>query len=177
MERIIVTTERLVLREWTESMSDIEALKSFLQDKEVMYAYEHGFSDAEVLKWLKWNMQSYQKNGFGLWAIELKETSRIIGECGLTNQFIEGKEYLEIGYHLCKSDWGNGYAIEAAKATKEYAFLQLHYQEVVSMIRDTNISSMNVAIRNGMTIKKRFTKYYQGIEMPHYLFSTSMKSS
>ncbi|MHC5373656.1 GNAT family N-acetyltransferase [Enterococcus sp. LJL120] len=164
----VLETPRLRLREWQPG-EELE-LSKFLADPEVMYAYEHGFSEAEVKNWLQWNLTSYQENQFGLWAMELKAIGEIIGECGLTSQQVAGKNYLEIGYHLQKSFWGHGYAIEAARACKEYAFEHLT-NEVVSIVRDTNLASMNVAIRNGMLVRERFSKDYYGLKMPHYLFS------
>ena len=67
--KIIFETQRLIVREW-QSEDEVE-LKKFLQDENVMYAYEHAFSDEEVANWLKWNLQSYQEYGYGLWALEL----------------------------------------------------------------------------------------------------------
>lgn len=166
----IIETKRLLLREWEEGSKPF--LRLFLQDLEVMYAYEHSFSDEEIEHWLQWNLQSYKDNGYGLWAMERKDTGEIIGECGLTNQTIDGIEYKEIGYHLCKKAWKNGYAVEAAQAVKKFAFEQLQLEEVVSIIRDTNIASMNVAIRNQMIVKKRVIKHYQEKIMPHYIFYT-----
>jgi len=64
-----------------------------------------------------------------------------------------------------------GFAIEAAKACKEYAFSVLEANEVYSIIRDTNIASMNVAIRNDMLVRGRFVKQYRGVSMPHLVFS------
>lgn len=165
----ILETERLRLRNWCTD--DIEHLKLFLQDKEVMYAYGHVFSDEDVQDWLNWNTKSYKENGYGLWAIELRDIHKIIGECGLTNQIVEGKSYVEIGYHLVKTHWHKGYGIEAAKACKSYAFEKLNKDEVVSIVRDTNLPSMNLAIRNGMVIKTRFIEHNYGLDMPHYLFS------
>lgn len=63
-----------------------------------------------------------------------------------------------------------GYAAEAAKACKRYAFETLNAEEVCSIIRDTNIASQNVAIRNGMAIADSWTKHYRGVDMPHYRY-------
>lgn len=168
MTKEILRTSRLVLREWVQN--DYENLALFLKDREVMYAYEHGFTDEEVQAWLDWILYSYEENGYGLWAIVIKETNEVIGECGLTNQSIDDPVYCEIGYHLRKKYWHQGYAVEAARAVKQYAFDVLGKEEVVSIVRDTNIASMNVAIRNKMTIKKRVVKNYRNIAMPHYIF-------
>lgn len=103
-------------------------------------------------------------------AVILKETDEMIGQCGLTIQPWKETEVLEIGYLFERLHWHNGYAIESAKACKKYAFETLNVTEVCSIIRDTNISSQNVAIRNGMTIKDRWIKHYRGVDMPHYCY-------
>ena len=103
-----------------------------------MYAYEGAFSDDEVQEWLDKQIFRYQKWNFGLWAVILKETNEMIGQCGLTKQPWKDKEVLEIGYLLARPYWHKGYAIEAAKACKTYAFEILKADEVCSIIRDTN---------------------------------------
>lgn len=112
----ILDTDRLILREMYES--DFENLCTIMQDAEVMYAYEHAFSDMEVLNWIKWQLKNYQKYGFGLWAVILKETNQFIGQCGITMQNTPEGELHEIGYLFAKRFWHHGYAIEAAKACK-----------------------------------------------------------
>ena len=136
-----------------------------------MYAYEGAFDNTEVQLWLDRQLARYQKYGFGLWAVILKESEELIGQCGLTMQPWKDKELLEVGYLFQREYWHKGYATEAARACKEYAFGVLNADELCSMIRDTNIASQNVAIRNGMTLIDTWTKHYRGIDMPHYLFS------
>ena len=166
---MVLETERLILREMTQE--DYPALAAILQDREAMFAYEHAFSDEETQAWLNRMLERYRKDGFGLWAVVLKETGAMIGQCGLTRQRVEEQEVLEIGYLFQRNHWKQSYAIETARASKAYAFETLQAQEVYSIIRDINIASMNVAIRNGMTIRCRFIKHYYGIDMPHYAFS------
>lgn len=162
-------TERLILREMTQE--DYPALSEILQDREAMFAYEHAFSDDETQAWLNRMLERYRTDGFGLWAAVHKETGEMIGQCGLTRQRVEEREVLEIGYLFQRKHWKQGYAIEAARACKAYAFETLQADEVFSIVRDNNIASMNVAIRNGMTIRCRFVKHYYGMDMPHYAFS------
>lgn len=166
---MILETERLYLREMEQS--DYASLCKILQDAEVMYAYEHAFDDDEAQAWLDKQIKRYEDYGFGLWAVILKETGEMIGQCGLTMQECDGQEVVEVGYLFQKSFWHQGYATEAAIACKEYAFDKLNVDEVYSIIRDNNIASQNVAKRNGMTCKGSFTKRYYGIDMPHYIFS------
>ncbi len=162
---MILETERLYLRELVPS--DFESLCKILKDKDTMYAYEGAFNDDEVQEWLDRQIARYQKWGFGLWAVVLKETNEMIGQCGLTMQPWKESEVLEIGYLFERSYWHRGYATEAAKACKKYAFETLNATEVCSIIRDTNFASQNVAIRNGMTRVDAWIKHYKGVNMPH----------
>lgn len=50
------------------------SISAILQDKDVMYAYEHAFSDGEVRQWLDRQMKQYEEYDFGLWAVILRET-------------------------------------------------------------------------------------------------------
>lgn len=162
---MILETERLYLRELVPS--DFESLCKILKDKDTMYAYEGAFNDDEVQEWLDRQIARYQKWGFGLWAVVLKETNEMIGQCGLTMQPWKESEVLEIGYLFERSYWHRGYATEAAKTCKKYAFETLNATEVCSIIRDTNFASQNVAIRNGMTRVDAWIKHYKGVNMPH----------
>lgn len=165
---MILETKRLYLREMNQA--DFQSLCRIMQDEETMYAYEGAFDDKEVQEWLDRQLSRYQKFGFGLWAVVLKETSEMIGQCGLTMQPWKNKEVLEIGYLFQRTYWHNGYAAEAASACKRYAFEVLDADEVCSIIRDTNIASQNVALRNGMTVTDTWTKHYRGVDMPHYRY-------
>ena len=165
MEKRICETERLYLREMMPS--DFAALCKILQDEKAMYAYEGAFGDEEVKEWLGRQLSRYQRWGFGLWAVVLKETGEMIGQCGLTMQPWKEREMLEIGYLFQRAFWHKGYATEAAKACKDYAFEVLDAREVCSIIRDTNIASKKVAVRNGMGKVETWVKHYRGIDMPH----------
>lgn len=171
--KMILETERLYLREMEQS--DFDSLCKILKDDETMYAYEGAFNDAEVQEWLDKQFSRYDKYGFGLWAVILKKTGVMIGQCGLTMQQWKEKELLEIGYLFQRSYWHKGYATEAAKACKKYAFEVLNADEVCSIIRDTNIASQNVAIRNGMIATDTWIKHYRGVDMPHNCYVIQKK--
>ena len=165
---MILETERLYLREMTPS--DFESLCKILQDEQTMYAYEGAFDDTQSREWLDKQLSRYQQWGFGLWAVVLKGSDEMIGQCGLTMQSWKEKELLEVGYLFQREYWHRGYATEAAKACIDYAFRVLNASEVYSMIRDTNIASQKVALRNGMTAVDSWTKHYRGVDMPHNLY-------
>jgi len=150
---------------------DFPLLCKHLQDIEVMYAWEHAYSDTEVWEGIEKQFERYKEHGFGIWSVILKENEELIGQCGLSMQPCEDKELLEIGYIFQKKNWHKGYASEAAVACREYAFDKLNADEVFSLIRDTNIASQNVAKRNGMSLRGTYVKHYRGIDMPHCIFS------
>ena len=82
----------------------------------------------------------------------------------------------DLGYGLRKEFWHKGFATEAAIACKEYAFQVLDFDDVYSIIRDSNVASQNVARRNGMSEVDILIKYYRGVEMPHIVFRASRKN-
>lgn len=169
--QMILETDRLALRCLLQE--DYDDLCLMLKDREVMYAYEHAFEDWEAREWLDRQLMRYETYGFGLWAVILKETGELIGQCGLTMQDGGDKEVLEVGYLFRKEFWHRGYATEAAAACRDYAFDTLGAEDVYSIIRDTNGPSRAVAERNGMTVRGRIVKQYYGMEMPHLLYGIS----
>ena len=172
--KTILETPRLVLREMTQA--DYPALAAILQDEQTMYAYEGAFDDEMTQSWLDRQLENYQTDGFGLWAVIIRTNGEMIGQAGITWQDIEGECVPEIGYLFNRVYWHNGYATEAAIACKEYAFNKLGLKEVFSIIRSTNIASKNVAIRNGMIIRKCVYKtyeHYRGLYFPHFVLSAT----
>lgn len=166
---MLLETPRLALREMTEC--DLPALRAILQDEQTMTAYEGAFDETMTRNWLQRMLDRYRVDGFGLWAVELRDTGTMIGQCGLTRQSILGENVIEVGYLFNRGHWHRGFATEAAAASRDYAFGQLGADRVWAQVRDTNIASMNVAIRLGMTVRGRFEKRYRGVDMPHLAFA------
>lgn len=166
---MILETERLVLREMNQD--DYRDLAEILQNSNVMYAYEHDFTDMDVQIWLDRQRKRYETYGFGLWAVILKNTKEMIGQAGLTLQPYKDTEVLEIGYLLKEKFWHYGYAREAAAGCKKYAFEVLKQDKVCSVIKVDNTSSIRVAESIGMRKEDTFiARYYNG-DMLHYLYS------
>ena len=79
---MLLETTRLLLREMTPN--DFAALYAVLGDSDIAEHYPYTFDEARVKNWIVRNMERYQKDGFGLWAVILKETGEMIGDCGIT---------------------------------------------------------------------------------------------
>jgi ribosomal-protein-alanine N-acetyltransferase len=149
----ILETSRLILREFVPE--DADALARVICDREAMRYYPIPFERPDADEWIARNRRRCKELGHGLWAIDLKSTAEMIGDCGITIQNVEGEDLPEIGYHLRRDHWGRGLATEAARACRDYAFTRLAVPFVISLIRPENIPSCRVAERNGMTIWKQ----------------------
>ncbi len=150
----ILETERLFLREMT--MEDYEALNAVLGDPEIMQHYPYSFDEARVRSWIERNMNRYKDNGFGLWAVCLKDTGEMIGDCGLTLQNIDGTMLPEIGYHIRKDQQRKGFAKEAAAAVRDWAFANTEYPALYSYCKYTNEGSFKTAESIGMHFEKEY---------------------
>jgi ribosomal-protein-alanine N-acetyltransferase len=141
----IIETERLGLREL--SLADLDQLHAIFADPEMMRFYPAPFTRERTEGWIAWAMRGYAERGHGLWAVERKADGLLLGDCGIVAQQIEGQELLEIGYHIRRDQWGQGYATEAARACRDYAFAQLGAQQICSIVDPLNLASRAVAGR------------------------------
>jgi len=148
----ILETSRLILREFHPD--DVDALALTLSDVETMRFYPAPLDRAGVENWIFRNLGRYRQDGHGLWAMILKSSGELIGDCGLTVQPVDGTNEIEIGYHVRRDHWGKGLAPEAACACRDFGFARLPVERIISLIRPENLQSRRVAEKNGMTVWK-----------------------
>ncbi len=151
---MILETSRLILRELT--YDDFEALYNILADSDIMVHYPYKFDENRVRRWIAKNIERYNDDGFGLWAVVLRESGEMIGDCGITMQNIDGQLLPEIGYHIRKDHQKKGYATEAAAECIRYGFEKLNFDRLYSYMKYTNEASARVAIKNGMRFIKKY---------------------
>ncbi len=151
---MITETERLLLREM--KIDDFEALYAVLADSDIMQHYPYTFDEERVRGWITKNIERYKILGFGLWAVVLKETGEMIGDCGLTMQIIDGQIKPEIGYHIRGDYQRKGYGSEAARASRDWAFEHTPFNMIYSYMKYTNVGSYSTAIANGMHLVDEF---------------------
>lgn len=152
---MITETKRLLLRELTAE--DFDGLYAVLADSDIMEHYPYTFDAARVQNWIRRNRERYATDGFGLWAVVLKETGEMIGDCGITMQCIHGELLPEIGYHIRKDQQRRGYASEAAAACIRFAFENYDFPAVYSYMKYTNLPSQRTAMKNGMRFLEEYT--------------------
>jgi len=148
----ILESERLLLREFVPG--DVEALSAMLSDPETMRYYPAPLDRAGVGEWIERNRRRYADAGHGLWAMVLKSSGEVVGDCGLTRQTVDGVGEIEIGYHVRRDLWGQGYAPEAARACRDYGFARLGAEQLISLVRLGNLPSRRVAEKIGMSLWK-----------------------
>ena len=161
----ILETPRLILREFASD--DGDALALILSDAETMRFYPSPFDRAGVDDWIARNRNRYAKDGHGLWAMVLKANGEFIGDCGLVVQEVDGANEIEIGYHVRRDLWGQGFATEAARACRDYGFARLPADRLISLIRPENLASRRVAEKNGMAVWKEVIR----VGFPHLVYS------
>ena len=142
-----IETERLLLREM--NMEDYEALYAVLADSDIMQHYPYTFDEKRVRGWIERNIERYRIFGFGLWAVCLKDTGEMIGDCGLTMQNIGGTIKHEIGYRIRKDMQRKGYAKESASAVRDWIFTNTPFNEIFSYMKYTNEASAKSAVSWG----------------------------
>ena len=151
---MVIETNRLILRKM--NMDDFDSLKEIISDPINMKYYKTPYDDNGVIRWINWNLDNYNTYGFGLFAVILKETNQMIGDCGVTMQIINHKIRPEIGYHFHINHHNKGYATEAAIAVKEYIFDNTTFNELYTYTTKDNLPSQKVAIKNGMTLIEEY---------------------
>lgn len=144
----VVETDRLILRQMTPE--DFDSLFAVLADSDISRHYPYSFDKSRVMNWINVNIERYNTYGFGLFAVVLKETGEFIGDCGLTMQLINGVIRPEIGYHILKRLWRNGFGKEAAAACRNWAFGNTPFNRLYSYMKAENIASQVCAAAIGM---------------------------
>ena len=150
MNEVTLETDRLILRMWLEA--DFEAYAELCADPEVMrYLGGKVFDRTEAWRHLASMIGHWYLRGYGIWAVEEKESGSLVGRIGCINP--EGWPGFEVGWTLKREFWGKGYATEAARRALEYGFNELDKPHVISLIHPENRASIRVAERLGETLE------------------------
>jgi RimJ/RimL family protein N-acetyltransferase len=150
-------------------------LRTYRPDDLPLYAALN--ADPEVMRYLgglplaradsdgiaAWAQQRYEREGFGLLAVERQADGRFLGMCGLHRPQWYPDD-LEIGWRLAREHWGHGYATESAAEWLGYAFTTLDVPRVISIADVPNTRSIAVMTRLGMTFEHEARLEEDGVE-------------
>jgi RimJ/RimL family protein N-acetyltransferase len=144
-------TERLLLRQWRSE--DLEPFAALNGDPETMRYFPapptRGESDALAER----SRRQIEEEGWGLWAVEIRDAASFVGFVGLARPSFEEHftPAVEVGWRLDRAHWGHGYATEAGRAAVAFGFEELGLEEIVSFTSALNAPSWRVMERLGMS--------------------------
>ena len=118
----------------------------------VMEFFPETYSEERTRRFVDRILECWGERGYGLWAVERKDTAGFIGYVGLWPATFPAHftPAVEVGWRLAADQWGHGYATEAARAALAYGFDALGLDEIVSFTSNTNVRSWRVMERLGM---------------------------
>jgi RimJ/RimL family protein N-acetyltransferase len=122
--------------------------------------------------WFEKSLSRHENGTGGINVLIDKQIGKMIGQCGLLVQEVEGKSIMEVGYSILPQYCGKGYASEAAKKCRDYAFIHGYNDKLHSIIHIENYGSIKVAENNGMHNYMTLSDY-KG--MPVYIYRITRK--
>ena len=159
----VLETERLILRQFT--LDDAEFILELVNEPSfIQNIGDRGVrSIADAMKYIENGpIASYARNGFGLYLVQLKESGKSIGMCGLIKR--DGLDDVDIGYAYLPMFWSKGYAMEAALAVKEQA-RSLGLKRLVAITDPANMGSIRVLEKIGLRFEKTIRLAADDIEL------------
>jgi RimJ/RimL family protein N-acetyltransferase len=157
-------TPRLLLASWrAEQVPDFLAITS---DPEVMRHIGVGraWGEDQTRAFIERQIAGEAAQGFCLWSLVERASSRLVGHCGLQRAGDTGE--IEIGWWLARDRWGQGLATEAARSVVAFAFDRLRLARLISIAQPANTGSIAVMRRLGMIFERRARQGDLGLKNP-----------
>lgn len=148
------------------SAADFDLILPMYQNQLVMNTIGGVQSEDAIHKKFLWNLERWDKNGFGQWLWFDKASKNLVGRGGLRELEIEGELVVEVGYVLLPDFWNRGLATEMAMASIEIGFEILKLEELVCFTLATNKASQRVMEKAGFEFDRKFLY----AEQPHVLY-------
>ncbi|HTV91920.1 MAG TPA: GNAT family N-acetyltransferase [Verrucomicrobiae bacterium] len=163
-----IETERLLLRTWMPS--DAAPLAAIYGDPETMQYILTGTKTLEQTREAIAKMvEADERDGCSMWPVVLKESSELIGSCGLMKTEEPGA--LELGFVFAPAARGHGYALEAARGVLDFAFSQLRARRVIALVHPFNAPSIALVNTLGMPFDRvvRMKRGNRGADVLRYV--------
>ncbi|MBA3961240.1 MAG: GNAT family N-acetyltransferase [Chthoniobacterales bacterium] len=149
-----LVTERLRLREMEESDAAF-MLESLNEPAFIRHVADRGVRTvAEAQTYLRERITSkYQSQAYGVWLVELKETSEAIGICGLIKR--DTLEDVDLGFSFLERFWGRGFAFEAAAAVVDYGWKVADLPRIIAIVSPRNTASIRLLQKLGLSFERK----------------------
>ncbi len=164
----VLETERLLLRHF--STCDVEFVIRLLNEPSfIEHIGDKGVRTVEEANeyLLDGPLSSYERFGYGLNLVELKETGAHIGMCGLVRR--DSLDDADIGYAFLEQHWGNGYAMESVEAVLAHARETLGLGRIVAIVTTGNSSSINLLEKVGLTFERNIRLSDDDVELKFFV--------
>ena len=173
MNNLTLTTERLVLREFTEG--DWQAVHEYASDPEVVgYVHWGPNTEEETRDFIRRAMASYREKPRRDWqfAVILKEEDRLIGACDI-HLLDRRHQEASIGYCFNQHYWGKGYATEVARRLLAFGFEELKLHRISATCDPQNKGSVRLLEKAGMRREGRLRqhKWVKGRWRDYFLYA------
>ena len=151
----MLETERMRLLPWKPD--DWLLLRPIASDPAVMRYISDGkpWPDERIREFVSRQLAHFDKFGYCLRKLVHKETSEMIGFCGL--QPLDGTPETEIGWWLARAWWGKGLATEAARTALHDGFERAGLERIVAVAMPANRASLHVMEKLGMKYERETT--------------------
>lgn len=151
MMNVILETNRLLLRELTSDDAE-DFYRLNLNPNVIRYTGNLSFKSIEEAREFLENYKDYQVNGYGRWAVILKDSNQFVGWCGLKLGEMENET--DIGFRFFEEEWNKGYATESANACLHYGFAKLNLKRIIGRAMKENKASIKVLQKIGLEYEK-----------------------
>jgi [ribosomal protein S5]-alanine N-acetyltransferase len=143
---LIPTLETARLKLVPPSAAGESAYQAFYTDAEASHHYGGPLTASQALARLATDQENWQRQGFGVWAVLLKESDAVVGTCG----FWQGKGWpRELTWWLLPEARGRGLAVEASYAAIGHAYRVFGWPDVQTYMNDNNAVARALALRLG----------------------------
>ncbi|NER36393.1 MAG: GNAT family N-acetyltransferase [Oscillatoria sp. SIO1A7] len=149
-----IFTENIAIRRYEPG--DAEKLWPILSDPITMSFWPVALTRQMVENWLERSLESYDRYGFGRYAVALQKTGELVGDAGIIRAIVAGEEVNDLGYIIHHPYWRRGYATEAVSAIKDYAFTTLGLAKLHANMPWNHHGSRRVAEKIGMQFIREF---------------------
>lgn len=148
MSELVLQTRRLLARRI--GPTDVEPMLGVYGDPEVVRWVGDGkaLGRAQCEKWVEVTQANYASRGYGMFALEARESGAIVGFCGLVHP--GGQAEAEVKYAFHRSCWGQGLATEAVSALLPYGASRFGLTEIIATTAPENAASHRVLLKAGM---------------------------
>ena len=150
---VVFETDRLVVRRLT--VEDAPFILRLLNEPSFLeHIGDRGVRNlADARQYiLSGPIASYDRHGFGLFLVQLKEGGHPIGICGLLKR--DALDDVDVGFAFVPESWSKGYAFESTTATLAYARDTHHIERLVAIVSPGNVASINLLLKLGFCYER-----------------------